>query len=101
MEEAKQFPEQESLFDDIDLSSFVAAKDELNLAEFPISAVSTRIAPGQKTIVYEDSIYDRENAALIPRRLTIKASDKCGLPTAIDDVYRMIIEKLEQIPSCG
>lgn len=97
MEEAKQLPEQESLFDDIDLSSFVAAKDELNLAEFPISAVSTRIAPGQKTIVYEDSIYDRENAALIPRRLTIKASDKCGLPTAIDDEILLGLIQLTKI----
>ncbi|RYD36364.1 MAG: hypothetical protein EOP86_06190, partial [Verrucomicrobiaceae bacterium] len=33
-------------------------KDELNLAEFPLSSISDRLDPDQKTMVFEDRVYD-------------------------------------------
>ena len=58
--------------------------DELNLAEFPLAAVSDRIPDGVKTVVFEDTVYCREQKCHVPRRLTISGSDRYGLPTAKD-----------------
>lgn len=60
-------------------------KDELNLAEFPISLVTDRVPAGQRTLKFEDRVYDERKGQLITRRLTITASEKYGLPTAKDD----------------
>lgn len=60
-------------------------RDELNLAEFPLAAIADRVPDNQKTLVFEDSIYDSGKAETITRRLTISASDKYGLPTSLDD----------------
>ena len=60
-------------------------RDEMNLAEFPVSTLSDRPAPGQKTLMFEDRIYDHGRGEPITRRLTISASDKYGLPTSLDD----------------
>ena len=60
-------------------------KDELNLAEFPLCALADRLAPGQKTMVFEDRIWDANRAEMITRKLTITGSDEYGLPTAHDD----------------
>jgi hypothetical protein len=60
-------------------------RDELNLAEFPLAAIADRVPDGQKTLVFEDEIFDSGKAAVITRRLTISASDKYGLPTSLDD----------------
>ena len=59
--------------------------DELNLAEFPLSLLSDRARPGQKTLVFEDDIEDSRNRQRVIRRLTITGSDAYGLPTAMDD----------------
>jgi hypothetical protein len=58
--------------------------DELNLAEFPLAAISDRIPPGMKTIVFDDTVFCREQKHHVPRRLTISGSDRYGLPTAKD-----------------
>ncbi len=60
-------------------------RDEMNFAEFPLAAISDRIPDDQKTLVFEDSIYDSGKDEMITRRLTISASDLYGLPTALDD----------------
>lgn len=59
-------------------------KDELNLAEFPIAALTDRLPQGQLQLVFED-ILEQRDAPPIVRRLTILGTHKYGLPTAADD----------------
>jgi hypothetical protein len=61
-----------------------AFKDELNLAEFPIAALTDRVPDGQTTLVFEDRL-DRRDGPPIVRRLTIMGTAKHGLPTPMDD----------------
>jgi hypothetical protein len=60
-------------------------RDELNFAEFPLAALSDRLPADMKTLVYSDTIYDQGSRAPVTRTLTIAASDKYGLPTALDE----------------
>jgi hypothetical protein len=60
------------------------AKDELNLAEFPIAALTDRVPDGQTTLVFEDRLDQRDGPPIV-RRLTIMAPSKHGLPAAVDD----------------
>ena len=60
-------------------------KDEMNLAEFPLTTLADRVPQGCKTLVFEDRIFDKGQRQQVARRLTISASDKFGLPTALDD----------------
>lgn len=60
-------------------------RDEMNLAEFPLATLADRAPRGCKTLVFEYPIGNRDQAQPRFRRLTISASDKYGLPTAIDD----------------
>ena len=60
-------------------------KDEMNLAEFPLTTLADRVPRGCKTLVFEDCIFDKGQRQQVARRLTISASDKFGLPTALDD----------------
>ncbi len=62
-----------------------SAVDELNLAEFPLAAISDRFLDGTKTVVLEDTVFDREQNQYLPRRLTLSGSDRYGLPTSKDD----------------
>src|SRR5262249_13107377 len=59
-------------------------KDELNLAEFPIAALTDRVPDGQTTLVFEDKMERRDSAPIV-RRLTIMGTHKHGLPTSLDD----------------
>lgn len=61
-----------------------AFKDELNLAEFPIAALTDRVPDGQTTLVFEDRLEQRDGVPIV-RRLTIMAPSKHGLPAALDD----------------
>jgi Replication initiator protein A len=60
-------------------------RDELNFAEFPLASVSTSLPKGQKTLEFTDEIFDKARNQRVTRKLTITASDKFGLPTAMDD----------------
>lgn len=60
-------------------------RDEMNLAEFPIALLSTRPNRNSKTLQFEDQVWDKRPGETITRRLTVSASDKYGLPTALDD----------------
>lgn len=88
MSEVEDEPTREQLplpgFTDI-ISEYREGKDELNLAEFPIAALSNRVDQGTKTIVFEDTTRDNASGEIINRSLTITASDAFGLPTASDD----------------
>ena len=59
-------------------------RDELNLAEFPIAALTDRIPDGQLTLVFEDKMERRDSAPIV-RKLTIMGTPKHGLPTSLDD----------------
>lgn len=60
-------------------------RDELNFAEFPLASVSTSLPKDQKTLEFTDEIFDKSTNQRVTRKLTITASDKYGLPTAMDD----------------
>lgn len=51
------------------LSEYQEGKDELNLAEFPIAALSNRVDQATKTIVFEDSTKDSSTGEIILRSL--------------------------------
>ena len=63
----------------------VTGIDELNLAEFPLAMISERQIPGQKTLLFEETIFDRKERKTVQRRWIISGSDRYGLPTAKDD----------------
>ncbi len=84
------------LFPDI-LSTYQAGKDELNLAEFPISAIGSRLDPSIKTIIFQDKTFDKASGETITRKLTITASDQYGLPTASDDEILLGLLQLSRI----
>lgn len=71
-------------------------RDELNLAEFPLAAIADRVPDDQKTLVFEDQIFDAGKSTMITRRLTISASDKFGLPTSLDDEVILGLIKLSK-----
>jgi Replication initiator protein A len=60
-------------------------RDELNLAEFPLTALAHRVPCDRKELVYQDQIRDQNSGEIIPRRLTITGDAKYGLPTSLDD----------------
>ena len=60
-------------------------RDELNLAEFPITLLADRVPDGCTEITFEDEVYDHQAGEKIGRRLTVKGDKEYGLPTAIDD----------------
>src|SRR3954468_17416557 len=60
-------------------------RDELNFAEFPLASLSTSLPKDQKTLEFTDEIFDKSINQRVQRKLTITASDKNGLPTAMDD----------------
>src|SRR3954466_9218501 len=59
-------------------------RDEMNLAEFPITLLTDRVPKDQREAVYQDEIYDERTGRTLTRKLTIQAGN-CGLTTAIDD----------------
>ena len=76
---------------------FHEGKDELNFAEFPLGTIAERIDPSQKTLVYEDKIYDTSKGETISRKLTITGSDAYGLPTATDDEVLLGLIQLSKL----
>lgn len=60
-------------------------RDELNFAEFPLASLSTSLPKSQKTLEFTDEVFDKARNERVTRKLTITASDKYGLPTAMDD----------------
>ena len=60
-------------------------KDEMNLAEFPMTSLSDKQTPGETILKFEDQIYDDRKKKMVPRKRIIEGSKEYGLPTATDD----------------
>lgn len=78
-------------------SKVIDGKDELNLAEFPLSAIADRLNPDQKTLSFEDRIFDASRGEMVTRQLIITGSDQYGLPTALDDEVILGLVQLSKI----
>jgi hypothetical protein len=72
-------------------------KDEMNLAEFPMTSLSDKPAPGETSLRFEDQIYDDRKKKLITRKRIIEGSKEYGLPTATDDAVILALIRLTQI----
>lgn len=65
----------------------------MNLAEFPLTILSTRGSPKVKTLEFSDTIKGK-NGELLNRSWIITGADKFGLPTASDDEVLLGLLKL-------
>src|SRR6266852_4524175 len=71
--------------------------DELNLAEFPLAVFSRQLSSSQKTLEFEDEVFDEGAKRSVRRRLVISGSDRFGLPTPVDsDVLLVLIQLTKQ-----
>lgn len=57
----------------------------MNLAEFPLATLTSRVPEGVQTLEFTDRMWDSGKREYVTRRLTITGSDAYGLPTALDD----------------
>lgn len=73
--------------------SITISRDEMNLAEFPLAVLSTRVNPNIKTLEFQDTIYTQDKKP-ITRKWIITGADKFGLPTSSDDEVLMGLLKL-------
>ena len=71
--------------------------DEMNLAEFPLAAISTRTEPGQTTLQFEDSVHDSGTNSLVHRTLMVTGSEHFGLPTATDNDILLVLIHLSNV----
>ena len=69
------------------------SRDEMNLAEFPLTVLSTRSNPSIKTLEFQDAVTNK-NGKTIKRKWVITGTDKFGLPTASDDEVLLGLLKL-------
>lgn len=73
-------------------SQTLISRDEMNLAEFPFTALSEKIAQGIKTLVFTDTIIG-DKGKLVKRTWTVTGSDKYGLPRGRDlDVLHALLK---------
>src|SRR3954468_10235027 len=72
-------------------------RDELNLAEFPITLLSDRVPGGCKTLVFEDKVFDQQAGEMVTRKLTVTGSNAHGLPTAVDDEVLVALLQLTKL----
>lgn len=71
-------------------------RDEMNLAEFPITLLTDRVPKDQTEAVYQDEIYDERSGLTLTRRLTISAGGR-GLTTAVDDEVVLALIQLTKL----
>ena len=69
------------------------SRDEMNLAEFPLTVLSKRADPSVKTLEFSDYVKGK-NGDLINRKWIITGADKFGLPTSSDDEVLLGLLKL-------
>ena len=69
------------------------SRDEMNLAEFPLTVLSKRADPSVKTLEFSDSVKGK-NGDVINRKWIITGADKFGLPTSSDDEVLLGLLKL-------
>ena len=75
----------------------VEAKDEMNLAEFPLSMLTDRPDSDRASLVYEDTTFDSGLNRFISRKLTITAPAKHGLPRGVDEDVIIALIQLTKI----
>jgi hypothetical protein len=76
-------------------------KDEMNLAEYPISLLSKRQEPGKNTLEFTDTITGGAGKP-VKRQWTVTGAEKYGLPVAGDNeviLALMAIGKAQGFPS--
>ena len=66
------------------LTPIILGKDEMNLAEYPLSILTHRIPRDRKTYSFTQRITDHEGS-LVKQSWSVLGSDKYGLPTPYDD----------------
>lgn len=69
------------------------SRDEMNLAEFPLTVLSTRVSSGVKTLEFSDSVKGK-SGEVVRRHWIVTGADKFGLPTASDDEVLLGLIKL-------
>ena len=69
------------------------SRDEMNLAEFPLTVLSKRADPSVKTLEFSDVVKGK-NGEPINRKWIITGADKFGLPTSSDDEVLLGLLKL-------
>jgi Replication initiator protein A len=69
---------------DLPPSPELLGKDEMNLAELPITLLTDRAPAGQRTIDRQVQAYDERTGKLIWRRVRVTGSESYGIPTAKD-----------------
>jgi Replication initiator protein A len=69
------------------------SRDEMNLAEFPLTVLSKRVDPSIKTLEFSDTVKGK-NGDVINRKWIITGADKFGLPTSSDDEVLLGLLKL-------
>ena len=72
-------------------------KDEMNLAEFPMTSLSDKPQSGETSLKFEDQIYDDRKKKLITRKRIIEGSKEYGLPTATDDSVILALIQLTKL----
>ncbi len=73
-----------------------SGKDEMNLAVFPIAALSVRVPKNVKALKFQDTIQG-DGGKIVKRAWTVQGGSDCGLPTAGDeDVYVALMELTRQ-----
>lgn len=75
------------------ITAKLISRDEMNLAEFPLTVLSTRADPSIKTLEFKDSVR-MKNGDLVERSWIITGADKFGLPTSSDDEVLLGLLKL-------
>ena len=83
---------------DLDLGD---GRDELNLAEFPLSLISKRSDQDTKVLVFEDKIWDSESRTMVTRKVTISGSADCGLPNAADEEVLLALIQITKLQGSG
>ncbi len=69
------------------------SRDEMNLAEFPLTVLSKRADPSIKTLEFTDFVKGK-NGDVVQRKWIITGADKFGLPTSSDDEVLLGLLKL-------
>ena len=87
------FTDSNKNFENASGHSVIISRDEMNLAEFPLTVLSTRAAPNLKTLEFTDLITSA-NGKPVKREWIITGADKFGLPTASDDEVLLGLLKL-------
>jgi hypothetical protein len=77
-------PQAENSSEPFPKSLRLLGRDEMNLAEFPITLLTDRVPKDQREAVYQDEIFDERTGMVLTRKLTISGGNH-GLTTPADD----------------